>query len=38
VEILGLNPKKDFRFADLSGVDITGVNSKDFDFEGALIE
>jgi hypothetical protein len=35
VEFLGLDPKNDFRFADLSGVDFSGANLCGFDFTGA---
>jgi len=35
VEFLGLNPKSDFRFADLAGVDFSDANLAGFDFTGA---
>lgn len=35
VKFLGLDPKADFRFADLSGVDFSGSNLNGFDFTGA---
>jgi hypothetical protein len=35
VEFLGLDPKSDFRFADLAGIDFSGANLRSFDFTGA---
>jgi hypothetical protein len=35
VDFLGLDPKADFRFADLSEVDFSGSNLRGFDFTGA---
>jgi Pentapeptide repeats (8 copies) len=35
VEFLDLDPKRDFRFADLAGVDFSGANLHGFDFTGA---
>jgi hypothetical protein len=38
VEISGLNPSKDFRFTNLSGVDFSDCDLSGFDFTGASIE
>jgi hypothetical protein len=35
VKFLHLDPKRDFRFADLSGIDFSNSNIKGFDFTGA---
>lgn len=35
VEILGLDPKTDFRYADLSGVSLADADLSDFDLHGA---
>lgn len=36
VGILELDPKRDFRFVDLTNVDLSGVRTDDFDFAGAI--
>src|SRR5689334_22765322 len=38
VEIAGLDPSTDFRFANLTGVDFSGSDLSGFDFTGALLE
>jgi hypothetical protein len=38
VKIAGLDPSKDFRFTNLSGVNFAGSDLAGFDFTGALIE
>jgi len=38
VDVAGLDPARDFRFADLAGADFRGSNLRGFDFTGARLQ